>query len=124
MNYGEIKTAILNRSHRSDLTSHIPEFISLAEAEYNRRTDSSYEIAGSDSKHNWLSDTVPTVYIYGGLRELCVWTQDDEGLARFSALFERALDQAHYAEVQESGLPDERLGTELLFDEYVDFNEG
>lgn len=35
--YSELKTALANWLHRSDLTSRIPEFISLAEAEFKRR---------------------------------------------------------------------------------------
>lgn len=113
MNYGEIKTAIVNRSHRADLTSHVPEFIALAESEYNRRTGSGYEIDGADTKHNWLSDNAPDVYIFGGLAQLAVYTNDDNALQKYTALYERAVSQAHYAEVRESGVLDETVETDL-----------
>ena len=113
MNDGEIKTAILNRSHRADLASHVVEFITLAESEYNRRTGSGYEIAGADTKHNWLSDNAPDVYIFGGLMQMAVHTGDDNALQKFTALFERALNQAQYADVRESGVLDETVETEL-----------
>lgn len=113
MNYGEIKTAIINRSHRADLSSFIPEFIALAEQEYNQRTGSTYEIAGADTKHNWLSDNASGVYIFGGLKELAVYTNDDTSLQKYTALFERALRDAHYTEVHESGVMDETIETEL-----------
>lgn len=35
-NYGELKTAVKNWMDRDDLTAHIPEFIALAEARFNR----------------------------------------------------------------------------------------
>ena len=109
MNYGEIKAAILGRSHRNDLASHVAEFIALAESEYNRRTGSTYEIAGADTKHNWLSDNAPDVYIYGGLMQLSIWDVNDAGIQKYTALFERATAQAQYAEVRESGILDETV---------------
>ena len=115
MNYGEIKTAIINRSHRADLTSHVPEFIALAESEYNRRTGSTYEIAGADTKHNWLSDNAPDVLIFGGLMQLAIWCNDDNGLQKYTALFERALSTAQYAEVRESGVLDETIELDDFF---------
>lgn len=124
MNYGEIKAAIIARAHRADLTASVPEFIALAESEYNRRTGGTYEIDGSDSKHNWLSDFAPDVYLYGGLRELCLYTQDDDGLAKYTALFERAVQQAQYAEVEESGLADEPLRTDIPTQLQYDITEG
>ena len=115
MNYGEIKTAITNRSHRTDLTSHLPEFIELAEAEYNRRTESTHNLTGgADTVHNWLSDNAPDVYIFGGLMQMAVWTNDDNGLQKYTALFERALETAHWISVRESGIAGEPLRTELL----------
>ena len=115
MNYGEIKTAIINRSHRADLTSHVPEFIALAESEYNRRTGSAYEIAGADTKHNWLSDNSADVYVFGGLMQLAIYCNDDNGLQKYTALFERALSTAQYAEVRESGVLDETVELDDFF---------
>ena len=107
MNYGEIKTAILNRSHRADLSAKVGEFVALAESEYNARTGSAYELGPADTSHNALSDGHPTVYIYGGLRQLALYTVDDAALAKYTALFDRAVSDAHYAEVKDSGVLDE-----------------
>ena len=115
MNYGEIKAAIIARSHRADLASHVPEFIALAESEYNRRTGSTYEIAGADTKHNWLSDNAQDTYVFGGLMQLAIWTNDDNGLQKYTALFERAAAQAQYAEVRESGILDETVELDDFF---------
>ena len=124
MNYGEIKTAIINRLHRADLTSHVPEFIALAEAEYNLMTGGSYEIAGADTKHNWLSDNAPDTYIMGGLMQMAVYTNDDASLQKYTALFMRAVERAHYGEVRESGVMDETLETELPLTGYSNILEG
>jgi len=114
MNFGELKTAIIGRSHRSDLTALIPEFITLAEAEYNRRTNANYAIVGDDDlEGNWLSENAAEVYIFGGLMHLAVYTNDDAGLQKYSALFERALHQAQYAEAKESGELDQAMETDL-----------
>lgn len=113
MNYGEIQASIIARSHRTDLASHVPEFVALAESEYNRRTGATYDLtSGTSSTHNWVSDNAPDVYIYGGLMQLAVWTQDDNALQKFTALFERAVETAHYAEVRESGITTEPLTIE------------
>ena len=115
MNYGEIKAAITNRSHRTDLASHLPEFIELAEAEINRRTESAFSLTGgADTVHNALSDDSPDVYIFGGLMQLAIWTNDDNGIQKYTALFERALESAHWSIVRQSGIATEPLRTELL----------
>ena len=127
MNYGELKTAILNRSHRADLTALVPEFIALAESEYNRRAGTAHEIDGADTKHNWLSDNAPDVYIFGGLMQMAVYTADDNSLQKFTALFERALETAHWLEVRESGVATEPLRTEIrdvFGDSFIDITVG
>ena len=104
MNYGEIKAAIVTRSHRTDLTARVPEYVMLAEAEYNRRTDSAYAITdGADAVENWISVNAPDLYIYGGLMQLAIETDDDAALAKYAQLFERAVGQAQYAEAREAG---------------------
>ena len=104
MNYGEIKASILARSHRTDLTARIPEFVALAEAEYNRRTDSAYTITeGADAVENWISRNAPDVLIFGGLMQLAIETADDAALAKYAQLYDRAVTQAQYAEAKEAG---------------------
>jgi hypothetical protein len=104
MNYGEIKAAIVRRSHRTDLTARVPEFIALAEAEYNRRTDSAYHITdGADAVENWISSNAPDLYIFGGLWQLAIETDDDAALQKYLPLFERAVSTAQYAEAKEAG---------------------
>ena len=116
MNYGEIKAAIIARSHRADLASHVPEFVALAEAEYNARSDSTYDLtSGTDNTHNVLSDLYPFVYIFGGLMQLAIWTNDNDAIQKYTALFERSLNQAQYAEAKASGLIDEPLETDLPY---------
>jgi len=41
--YTELQTAVANWGNRSDLTTVIPDFITLAEAEFNRRLKTSYQ---------------------------------------------------------------------------------
>lgn len=43
-NYSELQTAVENWLHRSDLTSRIPEFITLFESRWNRTRRSSHQI--------------------------------------------------------------------------------
>lgn len=125
MNYGEIKDAIIARSHRSDLTSHVPEFIALAEADYNQRTGGDYAITVlTDDATNWLTEYAPLVYIAGGLMYLSDYTADDAAQAKYGAMFEQACERAHYAEVKESGVPDQALTTELPVTGYYDITVG
>lgn len=115
MNLGEIKTAITQRVHRNDLASRIPEFIALAEADYNLRTNSTWELAsGADSAENWVSQYAPMVYIAGGMFHIALETHDDNLLAKWSPLFDRAVSEAHYGELRDQGVIDQPLETELV----------
>lgn len=68
-NYAELQTAITSWLHRSDLTSLIPDFISLAEAKLNRRLRLR---AQENTTTGTVAATValPTGYI--GMRSLTV----------------------------------------------------
>lgn len=114
MNYGDIKAEVLRKLHRTDLTSYIPSFIAAAEAEYNRRTDSAYDLtSGGEARENWLSVNAWEVYVYGALMNAGIETDDDPMTSKYATLYEKAVSQAQYAEVRESGIMDEPSETEL-----------
>lgn len=62
-NFSELKAAIANWTHRSDLTSVIPDFISIAEARFNRdiRHPKMMSRATADMTDGWVS--IPSDFV-------------------------------------------------------------
>lgn len=58
--YAELKTAIASLLNRTDLTSYIPDFITLCEAELNRRLQSRQRVTRADFTIDAEFETVPT----------------------------------------------------------------
>ena len=114
MTLAEIKAAVIRRAHRSDLTAQVPLYLQFAEQDYNLRTNGSHRLTEeADGAESWLSIYAPLVYIYGGLMQMAIDTQDDTALQRYAILYERAADAAHYAEVRDSGIMDEAMSTDV-----------
>lgn len=105
MTLGELKAAILERAHRADLSSKVTEFIRLAEVDANRRMYTTYALADeADAASNVLSDMAPDVYLFGGLAQLALYTQDDVMLSKYSTLYLQAVETAHDTLVRDSGI--------------------
>jgi hypothetical protein len=125
MTLGELKAAVIARLHRSDLAAQVPEFLRLAEAEYNTITNSTHDLTSeADAAENWVSEYMPQVYIMGALMQAAVYTQDDNALQKFAALFARAVEQAHYGEVRDSGVLDQVAETEIGVPSTFDIQAG
>lgn len=111
--YGELKTAVADWSHRSDLTARIPDFIRLAENDFNRRTGQSHDLTSRpDAASNELLDDYPDVYLYGALMQMAIYTQDDAQLTKWSALYMAAMQETHRDQNVRSGQHDEALEVE------------
>lgn len=115
MTLGELKAAVIRRLKRNDLAAQVPLYLQLAESEYNLKTNSTHDLTSqTDAAENWLSQYAPLVYIYGGLMQAAIDTQDDAALQKWAILFNGAADMAHYAEVRDSGITDEALQNDLV----------
>jgi len=47
-------------------------------------------LSGSNTT-NWLTDNYPQLYLYGALKAAAIYVSDDAALAKYSALFDKAL---------------------------------
>jgi hypothetical protein len=72
--YAELQTALANWLNRSDLTSRIPEFIALAEADMNRQLRTQDQITSLSATAATASVTLPTDF----LEALYVTLGDDD----------------------------------------------
>jgi hypothetical protein len=62
-NYGTLKTAIADTLNRDDLTSVIPSFVRLAEAQFNRRIRSHRQIARGSLTIDTQFETLPADWL-------------------------------------------------------------
>ncbi len=124
-NVSDLRTEVVAYAKRSDITSRLDTFIQLAEADINREMLADFSLfdAGSNGT-NWLLDTCPDVYLFGTLAQVAVWAHDAEKVAEWGALYQRALEQAHYRAYVESGDGDAKLRTEIGADAPFDIVTG
>lgn len=91
MNYGELKTAVLDDGHRADLTAHVARFIREAEGMI-RRELRAYPLSGTLTDANRSGPTSGVYTLPSGLLELrAVYRQNDDG----DALEQVALSVIH-----------------------------
>lgn len=114
--YAELQTAVANWLHRSDLTSAIPDFITLAETEIFRRLrvqDLETAFTGTISSN---AIALPTSYL--DLKYAYVSTTPIQWLDRKSARWIRE----KYPLTSSSGVPKfiAREGTNFIFGPYAD----
>lgn len=113
-NFGELKDEIESYLHRSDLTARIENWIQLVEADVNRILGADFSLHdGSDAATNWLLESAPDVYLFGALLHAAIWSDDDERIAKYAPIYQRALETAHDKDFAEGGGRDEVLTTEL-----------
>jgi hypothetical protein len=89
-NYSDLQTSVANYLARSDLTSQIPDFISLCEAKLKRRFRDVTSLSGSNTT-NWLLTNHPDVYLYGTLLEAQPYLMDDARIATWAQIFDRVV---------------------------------
>lgn len=113
-NFGELKDEIESYLHRSDLTARIENWIQLVEADVNRILGADFSLHdGSDAATNWLLESAPDVYLFGALLHAATWSDDDERIAKYAPLYQRALDTAHDLDFADGGGRAEVLATEF-----------
>lgn len=89
-NYSDLQTSVANYLARSDLTSQIPDFISLCEAKLRRRFRDVTSLSVSNTT-NWLLTNHPDVYLYGTLLEAQPYLMDDARIATWAQIFDRVV---------------------------------
>ena len=88
--YSSLKTSIANYLNREDLTSVIPDFISLTEAKLSRRYKDVTPLSDLNTS-NWLLAAHPDVYLYGALVEASPYLMEDERTSIWAQLYAAAI---------------------------------
>ena len=88
MNRTDVKEAILAWSHRSDLEDQVDLFIDNTSQRLRKRLGMDLPFT-SQAATNVISIDYPEVYIYGGLREMGLFTHDIELTNMYGAMYEQ-----------------------------------
>ena len=115
--YSDLKTSVANYLNRDDLTSVIPDFISLTENRMNRdlRVRANMKRANTTTTagtafYNLPSDMIelrninnilqsfPDLYLFGSCLEGAIYLNDTEQVQRFGGIYEKALKDVRDAE--------------------------
>jgi hypothetical protein len=92
VNRGEISNKIIEWSHRTDLAGQIDTFIDNTTDRLNNRLGKAYTLTGN-SAENDISTAFPMIYIYGGLREMAIYTADAPAAASYDQLYNMEVDK-------------------------------
>lgn len=93
--YQELQDAVSNWLDRSDLTTRIPEFISLAEGEMRRqlRSEAAFTPLSAVSA-TWVNlIAAPDMYLYGALKYAAPYLEHDERVPLWAEQFDKAIAQ-------------------------------
>ncbi len=88
MNYGELKKQIIDLSHRTDLEDEVPLFIQRCGERLGRRFGFMPTPLVADTDTNSILTTHSSLYLYGSLREVHVYTNYADGITAFETLFQ------------------------------------
>ena len=86
MNRAELSNKIIEWSHRSDLAGQIDTFLDNTTSRLNNRLGMALDLTGNNSE-NVISRDYPNIYIYGGLREMSIYTQDAVAEQGYNTLY-------------------------------------
>ena len=88
MNYGEIKGAIQQWAHRTDLVSQAPLFVQNVQDRLQVRLGITLDQLVIDTDTDIILANNPQVYLYGGLREISVYTNDAVATQAYEQLYD------------------------------------
>ena len=87
MNRAEIQNQIVAFSHRSDLQSMVSQFVDNVTQRLNIRLGITLDPMSGNSGTNIIADNNPVIYLYGGLREMSIFTADRPSAEAYDTLF-------------------------------------
>ena len=91
MNRSELSNKIIQWSHRNDLGAQIDQFIDNTTYRLNSRLGKDYTLTGG-SAENEVSTYYPMIYIYGALREMCIYINDGPGARSYDELWDKEVN--------------------------------
>jgi len=93
MNYGQLKQAVKDWSHRSDLDAHHATFVSNVSQRLGRRFGQLPAPLVVDTDSNSLLTTHPNIYLYGCLREVGIYTHNVEAVQAYETLYQNEVNE-------------------------------
>lgn len=88
--YTGLQAAVADWLARPDLATAVPNFIRLAEAQFQRKFLNVTSLSGSVST-NWLLTNHPDIYLYGTLLESAPYLKDDARVALWQAEYDKRI---------------------------------
>ena len=92
MNRAEIQNQIIAFSHRSDLTDSVGQFIDNTTQRLNRRLGITLDPMLDNNGTNIIAEVNSSIYLYGGLREMAIFTADRPSAEAYEQLFNIEVD--------------------------------
>jgi hypothetical protein len=89
-NYTGLQASVADWLNRPDLTNAIPNFIQLAEAQFQRKFLDVTSLSASVDT-NWLLTNHPDIYLYGTLLEAAPYLKDDARVALWQNEYDRRI---------------------------------
>ena len=93
--YTELKASVADWLNRTDLTSAIPDFITLAESKFKTELKfyASFSPLSGSVATNDVYTQAPDLYLYGSLLAAAPYLEHDERVPVWKALYREALDR-------------------------------
>ena len=93
MNRGEIQNQIISYSHRADLTNMVSQFVDNVTMRLNRRFGITLDPMNGTSGTNIVADKNSSIYLYGGLREMAIYTADGPAASAYEDLYAKEVSR-------------------------------
>lgn len=94
MNFGEIKAQIKDYSHRTDIDALIPDMVwTVTQRLLTRLGELNLQVLVADSDTNIILDKNSQIYLYGSLREVAIYAEDDRNVEKFEGLYQKEIAQ-------------------------------
>jgi len=88
MTRGQLQTLIQQWAHRTDLASQVDQFIDATTERLQRRLGITLDPMTGLNDYNLISEENPTIYLYGGLREMAIYTADAPAARDYGELYD------------------------------------
>jgi hypothetical protein len=92
MTRGQLQSLIQQWSHRTDLADQVDQFINAVTERLQRRLGITLDAMPGLNDKNIVSDANPTVYLYGALREMAIYTADAPAEREYDMLYEKEVN--------------------------------
>jgi hypothetical protein len=93
MNFSELKTRVLQISHRGDLAAQVVNFAADATERISRRFNVTLTPLVADADTNEVLTSFPLLYIYATLQALFEYTNNGDNAGYYSSAWETECDR-------------------------------